>query len=83
MKSKKRVIRITQSEILKRECDEITARTGFYIPPYRLAFLMKTAQKIADLLIKSDICISYREAVVVLKIVMGAVKDVTGLEDDD
>ena len=44
---------------------------------------MKTAQKIADLLIKSDICISYREAVVVLKIVMGAVKDVTGLEDDD
>ena len=77
------MIRITQSEILKRECDEITARNGFYIPPYLLAFLMKIAQKITDLLIKSDICISYREAVVVLKIVMGAVKDVTGLEDDD
>lgn len=83
MKLKKRVIRITQPEILKRECDDITARTGFYIPPYRLAFLMKIAQKVTDLLIKSDICISYREAVVVLKIVTGALKDVTGMEDYD
>ena len=76
------MIRITQSEILKRECDDITARTGYYIPPYRLAFLMKTAQKITDLLIKSDICVSYRESVLILKIVMGAVKDITGFEDD-
>lgn len=69
---------MTPSEILKRECEEIIQRTGTYIPPYRLSNLMKTAQKVFDIIVKSDICISYHESLLVLRIVMGAIKEVTG-----
>lgn len=73
---------MTSSEILKREMEEITQRTGQYIPPYRLANLMKAAQKITDMIARCDICISYGEALLVLRIVMGAIKEVTGQEDE-
>lgn len=73
---------MTPSEIMKRECDEIIQRTGQYIPPYRLANLMKTAQKITDMLTKADVCISYGEALLILRIVMGAIREVTGDKDD-
>ena len=69
---------MTPSEILKRECDEITQRTGQYIPPYRLANLMKTAQKITDMITRCDVCVSYGEALLILRIVMGAIREVTG-----
>lgn len=71
---------MTPSEILKRECEEITQRTGLYIPPYRLTNLMKTAQKILDMITKSDICVSYHESLLVLRIVINAIKEVTGEE---
>ena len=72
---------MTASEILKKECEEVTQRTGIYIPPYRLANLLKTASKILDLLTKSDICISYNECLIVLRVVMNAIREVTGEED--
>lgn len=71
---------MTPSEILKRECEEITQRTGVYIPPYRLSNLMKTAQKITELLSRTDVCITYEESVMVLDIVRGAIFAATGKE---
>ena len=73
---------MTSSEILKREMEEITQRTGQYIPPYRLANLMKTAQKITDMITRCDVCVSYGEAILILRIVMGAIREVTGQEDE-
>lgn len=69
---------MTQSERFQREADEITQRTGRYIAPYRLANLMKTAQKITDILIRSDVCATYEEISLVLQIVNGAVSSATG-----
>lgn len=71
---------MTPSEILKKECEEITQKTGIYIPPYRLSNLMKTAQKITELIVKSDICMSYHESLLVLRIVMNAIKEIVGEE---
>jgi flavoprotein len=71
---------MTPSEILKRECEEITQRTGIYIPPYRLSNLMKIAQKITDVLLTNAVCMSYHESMLVLRIVMNAIKDCTGEE---
>ena len=69
---------MTPSEILKNEAEEITQRTGRYIPPYRMASLMRSAQKIADLLVRTDVCISYEESMIVLDIVRGAILAATG-----
>lgn len=69
---------MTPSEILKRECEEITQKTGIYIPPYRLSMLMKTAQKITDIMMSSAVCMSYHESLLILRIVMNAIKEVTG-----
>ena len=69
---------MTQSEILKRECEEITKKTGIYIPPYRLSMLMKTAQKITDIMMSNAVCMSYHESLLILRIVMNAIKEVTG-----
>lgn len=72
---------MTPSEILKRECEEITQRTGIYIPPYRLANLMKIAQKITDTLMSNTVCMTYHESLLVLRIVMNAIREVTGEEE--
>lgn len=71
---------MTASEILKKECEEITQRTGIYIPSYRLANLLKTASKVFDLITKSDICMSYHECLIVMRIVMNTIREVTGEE---
>lgn len=69
---------MTPSEILKRECEEITQKTGIYIPPYRLPMLMKTAQKITDIMMNNSAFMTYHEALLILRIVMNAIKEVTG-----
>jgi hypothetical protein len=69
---------MTPSEILKRECEEITQKTGIYIPPYLLSMLMKTAQKITDIMMSNAVCMSYHESLLILRIVMNAIKEVTG-----
>ena len=68
------------SEILKKECEEITQKTGIYIPPYRLSNLLKTASKVFDLISKSDICMNYHECLITLRIVMNCIKEITGEE---
>ncbi len=72
---------MTNTELFRKEAEEIQGRTGFYIPPYRMASLMKTAQKIMDLLTKSDVAMSYQEIRIILDIVRGAVNGATGEEN--
>ena len=69
---------MTASEALKKECEEITQRTGRYIPPYRMAALMRMAQKVTELITKTEICITYEECAMVLDIVSGAIQSATG-----
>lgn len=66
------------ADYIRHEADEITSRTGRFIPPYRLANLMKTAQRITDLIVRSDIAMTYDEIQLVLGVVQGAVSKATG-----
>lgn len=68
----------TTAELLNKEIQEITAQTGYYIAPYRLANLMKTANKVMELVTKADLCMTYHESLMVLRIVSGAIQQVTG-----
>ena len=74
---------MTPAELLKKESEEVAGRIGFYIPPYRMASLMKSAQKITDMLVRADVCMSYAECQMVLDIVAGAFRSATGKEPND
>ena len=69
------------ADCIKREAEEIASRTGRYIPLYRMANLMKSAQKITDLLTKTDLSMTYDECVIVLNIVQGTIQTITGKEE--
>lgn len=69
---------MTPAEALRKECEEITQQTGRYIPPYRTAALMRTAQKIFDMMVKTDVCMTYEECRIVLGIVSNSIRNVTG-----
>lgn len=68
------------ADYIRREADEIASRTGRYIPPYRLANLMKTSQRITELITRSDVAMTYDEIQLVLGIVQGAVGKAIGKE---
>lgn len=68
----------TTAELLNKEIQEITARTGHYVAPYRLANLMKTANKVMELITKAELCMTYHESLMVLRIVSGAIQQATG-----
>lgn len=70
------------ADYIKFEAEEITGRTGRYIPPYRLANLMKTSQRITDLIVRSDVAMTYDEIQLVLGIVQQAVGKAIGKETD-
>lgn len=42
------MISVTQAEALKRECEQIMQRSGYYIRPNRMPDIMKAAQKATD-----------------------------------
>ena len=69
------------ADYIKREADEIANRTGRYIPTYRMANLMKSAQKITDQLVKADLAMTYEECVIVLNIVQNTIRAITGKEE--
>ncbi len=66
------------AEFLNKEIQEITGRTGYYIAPYRLANLMKTSQKVMELVTRAELCMTYHESLMVLRIVSGAIQQATG-----
>ena len=67
---------------LRRECDEILARTGQYIAPTRLTTLMSADQKVTKTILEAGYCISYHEATLVLQIVLGAIRGATMKGDE-
>ena len=73
---------MTTADYIKNEANEITSRTRRYIPPYRMANLIKSAMRISDQLVKTDISMTYEECEIVLKIVLNTIKAMTGREDD-
>lgn len=52
---------MTAAERLQAEKERLLTTTGFYVPPYRMANLMKAAAKIMDIIIKADTNICYEE----------------------
>ena len=64
---------MTAAERLQAEKERILAATGFYVPPYRMANLMKAAARIMDIIIKADTNICYDECKIVLGIVSATV----------
>ena len=70
------------ADYIKREAEEISGRTGRYISPYRMANLMKSAQRITDLMVKTDLAVTYEECVIVLNIVQSAIRAITGKEEE-
>ena len=76
---------MTAAERLQAEKERLLAATGFYVPPYRMANLMKAAAKIMDIVIKADTNICYDECKIVLGIVSSAVSSLSGgvRTDDD
>lgn len=73
---------MTPAEALKRECEEVTGRLGFYIPPYRMTSLMQAAQKITSVLVNANTCMTHAECEFVLNIVSGAFKAAVGKENN-
>ena len=74
---------MTPAERVQAEKERIIAEAGFYIPPYRLANLMRAAARIADVLVKADTNMSYDECRNVLGLVLATISAVTEGEDED
>ena len=64
---------MTTAERLQAEKERLLAATGFYVPPYRMANLMKAAAKIMDIVIKADTNICYEECRFIMAIVNAAI----------
>lgn len=74
---------MTPAERVRAEKERIIAEAGFYIPPYRLANLMRAAARITDVLVKADTNMSYDECKIALGLVLAAISAVTEGEDED
>ncbi len=68
---------MTPAEKLKREAEEIKRKTGYFIPPYRLAELMKTASDVTKR-ITNVYFVNYEEARFILHVVSDAVNEAMG-----
>ena len=62
---------MTAAERLQAEKERLLAATGFYVPPYRMANLMKA--KVMDIVIKADTNICYEECRFIMAIVNAAI----------
>lgn len=74
---------MTPAETLQAESARIQAKTGRYIPPYRLASMMEAANKIMKYMSSASVCVSYQECRLVLDIVDNAIKFAMGEENED
>lgn len=74
---------MTAAERIQVEKEQIMARNGFYVPPCRLAVLVRTAARMVDMMVKADTNISYEECNIMLAFAASAVKAVTEGDDED
>lgn len=66
---------MTQKDILTREIEEYTLKTGKYIPTYRMSQFIAAADKVVNVILKTFPGISYYEMRIILKIVDGAIRE--------
>ena len=52
---------------IKQEAEDITAKNGYYIPPYRFKLMAKAAEKISSTLVGAGNELTYTEMIIVLK----------------
>lgn len=72
---------MTKPQTIRQESEETIGRLGYYIPPYKLAQMMKTAQQIMDLLSRSCVPASYAECSIILDIVQNSIAKANGMEE--
>ena len=61
------------------EATEIQNKTGFYIPPERLAVLMQTASKVLKQVTSiNEFTVTYRESELILNMVLDNIKKIKG-----
>lgn len=73
---------MTAAERLQAEKEKVIAEMGFYVPPYRMANLMKAAAKVMDTIIKADTNICYEECNFILATVESAIHTITHSEEE-
>lgn len=71
---------MTAAERLQAEKEKIVAEMGFYVPPYRMASLMKAAAKVMDIITKADTNICYEECNFILATVGAAIHTINHAE---
>lgn len=74
---------MTAAERLQAEKEEVIKRAGFYIPPYRLANLMKAAGRITDILVRADTNMCYEECRIILAIVASTIGIISGEDENE
>lgn len=62
----------TRGDLLRAEIARIEAERGYYIPPYLMAEMMKTANKIISILITQS-GVTYEECHIILDMVENAI----------
>lgn len=58
---------------IKQEAEDISAKNGYYIPPYRFKMMAKLAEKISSALVGPGNELTYTEMLIVLKSVENSI----------
>lgn len=61
---------------IKQECEDISAKNGYYIPPYRLKLMGSAADKVTKALVGLGNELTYTEMLIVLRTVTGHINEI-------
>ena len=67
---------MTPAERISAEKERILANHSFYVPPCRMSNLMKTAARMVDLMVKTDLNICYEECGIMLDLAAAAIRKI-------
>lgn len=68
---------------IQAEAEQIIARTGRYIPPYKLSCMMQTVSKVLKVITSENVVsTSYEDIVLILKIANHLLTYATGKEEE-
>lgn len=73
---------MTPAERMMAERERIERDGSIYIPPYRMANLMRVASKIMDTMVKADTNVCYEECNIILALVAAGIACVTEEEEE-
>lgn len=61
---------------IKQECEDVSARNGYYIPPYRLKLMGNAADKVTKALVGLGNELTYTEMLIVLRTVTRHINEI-------